>query len=143
MLEKIIVLALKQTYCLTIHFRNLFLWCLFNFPNFHRCSFWCHQQSSSSYYYTKSFDAGYWAVHYVSRRNWNGKLAWVKEIRSISKFGLSVVTIVFEDDLGTYLPRQLIAEKSNQHLKKSHLVLELHKWVSLQGLRNLPIHTRS
>ena len=35
----------------------------------------------------------------------------VKEIRSISKFGLSVVTIVFEDDLGTYLPRQLIAEK--------------------------------
>lgn len=35
----------------------------------------------------------------------------VVEIRSISKFGLSVVTIVFEDDLGTYLPRQLIAEK--------------------------------
>jgi cobalt-zinc-cadmium resistance protein CzcA len=49
-------------------------------------------------------------------------LPGVKEIRSISKFGLSVVTIVF-DDLGTYLPRQLIAEKSNQHLKKSHLVL--------------------
>jgi cobalt-zinc-cadmium resistance protein CzcA len=44
-------------------------------------------------------------------------LPGVKEIRSISKFGLSVVTIVFEDDLGTYLPRQLIAEKSNQHLK--------------------------
>ncbi len=35
----------------------------------------------------------------------------VKEIRSISKFGLSVVTIVFDDDMGTYLPRQLIAEK--------------------------------
>ncbi len=35
----------------------------------------------------------------------------VKEIRSISKFGLSVVTIVFDDDIGTYLPRQLIAEK--------------------------------
>lgn len=35
----------------------------------------------------------------------------VKEIRSISKFGLSVVTVVFEDRLGTYLPRQLIAEK--------------------------------
>jgi cobalt-zinc-cadmium resistance protein CzcA len=34
-------------------------------------------------------------------------LPGVKEIRSISKFGLSVVTIVFEDDLGTYLPRQL------------------------------------
>ncbi|MBC5837669.1 CusA/CzcA family heavy metal efflux RND transporter [Flavobacterium muglaense] len=38
-------------------------------------------------------------------------LPGVKEIRSISKFGLSVVTIVFEDNLGTYLPRQLIAEK--------------------------------
>ncbi len=38
-------------------------------------------------------------------------LPGVKEIRSVSKFGLSVVTIVFEEDLGTYLPRQLIAEK--------------------------------
>lgn len=33
------------------------------------------------------------------------------EIRSVSKFGLSVVTIVFEDKIGTYLPRQLIAER--------------------------------
>jgi cobalt-zinc-cadmium resistance protein CzcA len=38
-------------------------------------------------------------------------LPGVLEIRSISKFGLSVVTIVFEDKMGTYLPRQLIAEK--------------------------------
>lgn len=38
-------------------------------------------------------------------------LPGVIEIRSISKFGLSVVTIVFEDDMGTFLPRQLIAEK--------------------------------
>jgi cobalt-zinc-cadmium resistance protein CzcA len=38
-------------------------------------------------------------------------LPGVIEIRSISKFGLSVVTIVFEDRIGTYLPRQLIAEK--------------------------------
>lgn len=38
-------------------------------------------------------------------------LPGVKEIRSISKFGLSVVTIVFDDDMGTYLPRQLIADK--------------------------------
>ncbi len=38
-------------------------------------------------------------------------LPGVKEIRSVSKFGLSVVTIVFEDRIGTYLPRQLIAEK--------------------------------
>ncbi|MCI2228866.1 CusA/CzcA family heavy metal efflux RND transporter [Polaribacter sp. MSW13] len=38
-------------------------------------------------------------------------LPGVKEIRSVSKFGLSVVTIVFDDNMGTYLPRQLIAEK--------------------------------
>jgi len=35
----------------------------------------------------------------------------VKEIRSVSRFGLSVVTIVFDDKVGTYLPRQLVAEK--------------------------------
>ncbi len=35
----------------------------------------------------------------------------VQEIRSISRFGLSVVTIVFDDKTGTYLPRQLVAEK--------------------------------
>lgn len=40
-------------------------------------------------------------------------LPGVKEIRSVSKFGLSVVTVIFEDDMGTYLPRQLIAEKLN------------------------------
>ena len=38
-------------------------------------------------------------------------LPGVEEIRSISKFGISVVTVVFEEDMGTYLPRQLIAEK--------------------------------
>ncbi|MGO4912531.1 CusA/CzcA family heavy metal efflux RND transporter [Leeuwenhoekiella sp. W20_SRS_FM14] len=38
-------------------------------------------------------------------------LPGVKEIRSVSKFGLSVVTVVFEDEMGTYLPRQLLAEK--------------------------------
>ncbi|MCK5369946.1 MAG: efflux RND transporter permease subunit, partial [Cyclobacteriaceae bacterium] len=34
----------------------------------------------------------------------------VTEIRSISRFGLSVVTIVFKDEAGTYLPRQLVSE---------------------------------
>ena len=38
-------------------------------------------------------------------------LPGVTEIRSVSRFGLSVVTIVFEDDFGNYLPRQLVAEK--------------------------------
>ncbi len=35
----------------------------------------------------------------------------VVELRSISRFGLSVVTIVFKDEMGTYLPRQLVQEK--------------------------------
>ncbi len=38
-------------------------------------------------------------------------LPGVVEIRSVSKFGLSVVTIVFRDQMGAYFPRQLIAEK--------------------------------
>jgi cobalt-zinc-cadmium resistance protein CzcA len=38
-------------------------------------------------------------------------LPGITEIRSTSKFGLSVVTLVFEDEMGTYLPRQLISEK--------------------------------
>ena len=37
-------------------------------------------------------------------------LPGVIEIRSVSRFGLSVVTIVFEDQMGTYLPRQLVSE---------------------------------
>jgi cobalt-zinc-cadmium resistance protein CzcA len=37
-------------------------------------------------------------------------LPGVEEIRSISRFGLSVVTIVFDDGMGTYLPRQLVSE---------------------------------
>ncbi|WP_324671361.1 CusA/CzcA family heavy metal efflux RND transporter [Hymenobacter sp. GOD-10R] len=35
----------------------------------------------------------------------------VTEIRSISRFGLSVVTVVFQDDIDTYRTRQLVAEK--------------------------------
>ena len=38
-------------------------------------------------------------------------LPGVTEIRSISRFGLSVVTIVLDDEMGTYLPRQLVSEK--------------------------------
>ncbi|MFD1316206.1 CusA/CzcA family heavy metal efflux RND transporter [Namhaeicola litoreus] len=45
-------------------------------------------------------------------------LPGVKELRSVSKFGLSVVTVVFEDNLGTYLPRQLIAEKIKMAAEK-------------------------
>ncbi|MCK0156739.1 CusA/CzcA family heavy metal efflux RND transporter [Cellulophaga sp. F20128] len=42
----------------------------------------------------------------------------VKEIRSISRFGLSVVTIVFDDEVGTYLPRQLVSEKLPEILEQ-------------------------
>lgn len=35
----------------------------------------------------------------------------VVELRSISRFGLSVITIVFEEDTDTYLARQLVNEK--------------------------------
>lgn len=45
-------------------------------------------------------------------------LPGVTEIRSVSKFGLSVVTIVFEDAMGTFLPRQLIAEKIKSAAEK-------------------------
>jgi len=38
----------------------------------------------------------------------------VIELRSVSRFGLSVVTIVFKDEMGTYLPRQLVQEKLTQ-----------------------------
>ncbi len=38
----------------------------------------------------------------------------VVELRSVSRFGLSVVTIVFKDEMGTYLPRQLVQEKLNE-----------------------------
>ncbi|MCH7525056.1 MAG: efflux RND transporter permease subunit, partial [Bacteroidetes bacterium] len=41
-------------------------------------------------------------------------LPGVIELRSVSRFGLSVVTIVFNDEMGTYLPRQLVQEKLTQ-----------------------------
>ncbi|MGS2741418.1 CusA/CzcA family heavy metal efflux RND transporter [Sinomicrobium sp. M5D2P17] len=41
-------------------------------------------------------------------------LPGVDEIRSVSRFGLSVVTVVFKDDMGTYLPRQLVSEKLSE-----------------------------
>ena len=40
-------------------------------------------------------------------------LPGIEEIRSVSRFGLSVVTIVFKDNMGTYLPRQVVQEKLN------------------------------
>jgi cobalt-zinc-cadmium resistance protein CzcA len=41
-------------------------------------------------------------------------LPGVEDVRSISRFGLSVVTIVFKDNMGTYQPRQLVQEKLSE-----------------------------
>lgn len=38
-------------------------------------------------------------------------LPGVEDVRSVSRFGLSVVTVIFKDNMGTYLPRQLVQEK--------------------------------
>jgi heavy metal efflux system protein len=38
----------------------------------------------------------------------------VEEIRSVSKFGLSAVTIVFDDSVDTYFARQLVSERLSQ-----------------------------
>ncbi|MDR6197692.1 CusA/CzcA family heavy metal efflux RND transporter [Siphonobacter sp. SORGH_AS_0500] len=43
----------------------------------------------------------------------------VTEIRSVSRFGLSVITVVFEDDVDLFLARQLVSEK----LKESEAAL--------------------
>lgn len=44
----------------------------------------------------------------------NNNLPNLKEIRSFSSFGLSVITIVFEDNVDIYLARQQIAERLQQ-----------------------------
>jgi heavy metal efflux system protein len=41
----------------------------------------------------------------------NSNIAGLKEIRSFSRFGLSLVTIVFEDDIDIYWARQQVSEK--------------------------------
>ncbi|HEX9919158.1 MAG TPA: efflux RND transporter permease subunit, partial [Pyrinomonadaceae bacterium] len=38
----------------------------------------------------------------------------IEEIRSVSKFGLSAVTVVFEDSVDTYFARQLVLERLSQ-----------------------------
>lgn len=44
----------------------------------------------------------------------NANIAGLKEIRSFSRFGLSLVTIVFEDDVDVYWARQQVAERLQQ-----------------------------
>ena len=47
-----------------------------------------------------------------------GNLPGLLEIRSKSKFGLSDITLVFEEDMGIYKPRQLVKEKLESASKK-------------------------
>jgi cobalt-zinc-cadmium resistance protein CzcA len=95
-LKKLLLLALKQTYCLTIHFRNLFLWCLFNFqisigavPDVTN-----QVQVITTSQNLSTQDIEQYITYPVEIEMAN--LPGVKEIRSISKFGLSVVTIVLK-----------------------------------------------
>ncbi|MCD2422127.1 CusA/CzcA family heavy metal efflux RND transporter [Niabella pedocola] len=44
----------------------------------------------------------------------NSNISGLKEIRSFSRFGLSLVTIVFEDDIDIYWARQQVAERLQQ-----------------------------
>lgn len=44
----------------------------------------------------------------------NSNLPHLKELRSFSSFGLSVITIVFEDNVDIYLARQQVAERLQQ-----------------------------
>lgn len=44
----------------------------------------------------------------------NNSISGLKEIRSFSRFGLSLVTIVFEDDVDVYWARQQVAERLQQ-----------------------------
>ncbi|MET2951860.1 efflux RND transporter permease subunit, partial [Vibrio owensii] len=43
-----------------------------------------------------------------------GGLPSVTQVRSISKFGISVVTIVFDEQVDTYFARQLVLERLSQ-----------------------------
>ncbi len=44
----------------------------------------------------------------------NSNISGMKEIRSFSRFGLSLVTIVFDDDVDIYWARQQVAERLQQ-----------------------------
>ena len=44
----------------------------------------------------------------------NNNISGLKEIRSFSRFGLSLVTIVFDDDVNVYWARQQVAERLQQ-----------------------------
>ena len=59
-------------------------------------------------------------------------LPGVEEIRSISRFGISLVTVVFDEDMDIYLARQLINEQLDRVKEESTgTVSEPGNWVPL------------
>ncbi|KKX48476.1 efflux RND transporter permease subunit [Sphingobacterium sp. IITKGP-BTPF85] len=48
-----------------------------------------------------------------------GNISGTKEIRSFSRFGLSLVTIVFDDDIDVYWARQQVLNAYNKYKVKS------------------------
>ncbi|MDO5615117.1 MAG: efflux RND transporter permease subunit, partial [Cruoricaptor ignavus] len=48
----------------------------------------------------------------------NNNIAGIKQMRSFSRFGLSVITIVFHDDVDLYLARQQVSERLQQVAKE-------------------------
>lgn len=47
----------------------------------------------------------------------------IEEVRSISRFGLSVITVVFKDEVDIYFARQLINEKLKEAQEKYQMAL--------------------
>ncbi len=47
-----------------------------------------------------------------------GGLPGVSQVRSVSKFGLSLITIVFEDNVDIYFARQLVFERLQEAKEK-------------------------
>lgn len=55
----------------------------------------------------------------------NSNISGIEEIRSFSRFGLSLVTIVFNDETDIYWARQQVAERLQKFNQKFLKVLEL------------------
>ena len=58
-----------------------------------------------------------------------------EEVRSISKFGLSIITIVFSDSVDTYFARQMVGERLQEAKTRKRIIdCEGHAYLSGQLL---------
>ena len=53
------------------------------------------------------FAAGSRAAHHLSDRDGDGRLACLESTRSLSRYGLSQVTVIFKDGTDIYFARQI------------------------------------